>query len=47
MEKEIVRKIDGVGRIIIPTNFRKDLEIKENDDIKIYIQDNKIVLEKV
>ena len=46
MEKEKVRKIDGLGRIIIPIELRKNLNINENDEIKIYMQDKKIILEK-
>lgn len=46
MEKEKARKIDGLGRIIIPIELRKSLNINENDEIKIYIQDKKIILEK-
>ncbi len=42
----IVRKIDNLGRIVIPIELRKRLKIDQNDDIEIKIEDNKIVLSK-
>lgn len=44
--KETVRKIDGLGRVVIPMELRQNLNIGENDEMKIYIQDEKIILEK-
>ena len=46
LKKENVRKIDGIGRIIIPMELRQSLNINENDEMKIYMQDKKIILEK-
>ena len=42
----IVRKVDNLGRIVLPIEIRKVLDIKEKDSIEIFIDDNKIVLEK-
>ena len=42
----IVRKIDNLGRIVIPIELRKRLKIDQNDDIEIKIANNKIVLSK-
>ena len=43
----IVRKIDELGRIVIPKELRKALTIKNDDDIEITIvDDKKIILEK-
>ena len=42
----IVRKIDDLGRIVIPKELRKSLNIKNSDDLEIKITDNKIILEK-
>ena len=47
MEKEKIRKMDGIGRIIIPMKLRQNLKINENDEMKIYMQDRKIILEKI
>lgn len=42
----IVRKIDELGRIVIPKELRKTLNIKNSDDIEINISENKLILEK-
>ena len=42
----IVRKVDELGRIVIPKELRKTLNIKNSDDLEITIDNNKIVLEK-
>ena len=42
----IVRKVDNLGRIVLPIEIRKVLDIKEKDSIEIFIDDGKIVLEK-
>ena len=43
----ISRKIDELGRIVIPMEIRNNLNIKEKDDFYIYVEDTKIILEKV
>ncbi len=42
----IVRKVDELGRIVIPKELRKNLNIKNSDDLEITIDNDKIVLEK-
>lgn len=42
----IVRKIDELGRIVIPKEIRNVLGIHSNDDLEIFIDDMKIVLTK-
>lgn len=42
----IVRKIDELGRIVIPKEMRKVLDIKHNDCIEISMKDSDIVLHK-
>ena len=42
----IVRKVDNLGRIVLPIEIRKVLDIKEKDSIEIFIDDGKIILEK-
>lgn len=41
-----IRKIDNLGRIVIPMDIRKALEIKEWDELRIYLDDNTIKIEK-
>ncbi len=43
----IVRKIDDLGRIVIPKEIRKNLRIRVGDPLEIYIEkDGKVILEK-
>lgn len=44
---KIERKIDELGRVVIPIETRKKLGIKEGDTLAIDIEDKKITLEKV
>lgn len=41
-----IRKIDDLGRIVIPMEIRKTLNIQNNDIINFEISDQKIVLSK-
>lgn len=42
----IVRRLDDLGRLVIPKEIRKQYQLKEGDSIEIYIDQDKIVLEK-
>ena len=42
----IVRRIDSVGRFVLPIELRRTLEIGESDSLEIFIEDNTIVLKK-
>jgi len=42
----ILRKIDGLGRIVIPMEIRNKLEISQNDPLEIHVEGNSIVLRK-
>jgi len=41
------RKVDALGRIVLPVELRKEFEIEENSDIDICVIDDQIVLKKV
>ena len=43
----ISRKVDELGRIVIPIEVRKELGIKDGESLDISVIDNKIVLEKI
>ncbi len=34
----IVRKVDELGRIVIPIELRRTLEIKEKDPVEIFVE---------
>ncbi|WP_345805487.1 AbrB/MazE/SpoVT family DNA-binding domain-containing protein [Bacillus subtilis] len=42
----IVRKVDELGRIVLPKELRRILKINERDPIEIFVEDEKIVLRK-
>ena len=42
----IVRKVDELGRVVIPIELRRTLDIQEKDPIEIYVDDDKIILKK-
>lgn len=42
----IVRKVDGLGRIVLPVELRTKFNIEEKDALEIYTEDNTIVLKK-
>lgn len=42
----IVRKVDELGRIVLPAELRRTLDIGERDELEIYLDDDKVVLKK-
>lgn len=47
METVIVRKIDDLGRIVIPAETRRLFNIHEGDEMKISVENSAIVLRKL
>lgn len=43
----IVRKVDELGRIVIPMELRNKLKIGEKDPIEIYVDGNSVILKKL
>ncbi len=42
----IVRRIDELGRIVIPKELRKTLKIKEGESLEVFINNDEIILKK-
>lgn len=42
----IVRKMDGLGRVVIPKETRKLLSIKEGDSLEIFQDEKDIILKR-
>lgn len=43
----IVRRIDEVGRIVLPKELRKMFNLKENEDaLEIFVEGDRIILKK-
>ena len=42
----IVRKVDELGRIVLPIELRRTLDIAEKDALEIYVEGSSIILKK-
>ena len=42
----IVRKVDELGRIVIPIELRRTLDIAERDPLEIFVSEDMIMLKK-
>ena len=42
----IVRKVDELGRIVLPSELRKSLGIEIKDSLEIYVSGDSIILKK-
>ena len=41
----IIRKVDELGRIVLPIELRRTLDIAERDELEIYMENDRICLE--
>lgn len=42
----IVRKVDELGRVVLPIELRRTLNISEKDALEIYVDEENIILKK-
>ena len=42
----IVRKLDELGRITLPIELRRNLDVNERDPLEIFVDDDKMILKK-
>ena len=42
----IVRKVDELGRIVLPIEMRRTLDIAEKDSLEIYVEGSSVILKK-
>ena len=45
-ETGIVRCIDGLGRIVLPKEMRKCMNIDSGDELEIFVEEDRIILKK-
>ena len=43
----VVRRIDELGRVVIPKEIRRNLLIRDGENLEIFIEDNNIILKKI
>lgn len=42
----IVRKVDELGRVVIPIELRRTMGIEEKDSLEIFVDSDRIILRK-
>lgn len=42
----IVRKVDELGRIVLPIEMRRTLDIAEKDTLEVYVEGDSIILRR-
>lgn len=42
----IVRKVDELGRVVLPMELRRSLDIGIKDSLEIYVDGNSVILKK-
>jgi AbrB family transcriptional regulator, transcriptional pleiotropic regulator of transition state genes len=42
----IVRKVDELGRVVIPIELRRTLDINIKDPLEIYVDNDRVILKK-
>lgn len=42
----IVRKIDELGRIVLPIETRRQLDLEPKDGVEIFVDEDRIILKK-
>lgn len=42
----MIRALDDLGRIVLPIEMRRNLNIAERDPLEIYVEGNTIILKK-
>lgn len=42
----IVRKVDSLGRVVLPIELRRTLDVSEGDPLEIYVDGETVMLKK-
>ena len=42
----VIRRVDELGRVVLPRELRRTLHIQEKDPLEIFVDGNKIILRK-
>jgi transcriptional pleiotropic regulator of transition state genes len=46
MQIKIIRKIDRLGRIVIPNDIRKTLKLQSGDTVEIKVENGAVIVKK-
>jgi len=42
----MIRKLDDLGRIVLPAELRKNLRLENQDELEIFVEGERIILQK-
>ena len=42
----MIRQVDGLGRVVLPMDYRKALDVHDGDELEIILKRNKIIIKK-
>ena len=42
----IVRRIDDLGRVVLPVELRRTLDLENGDSLEIFVEDDRVILKK-
>ena len=42
----IVRRIDDLGRVVIPKELRKTMDMEPKEPLELFVEDDKVILKK-
>ena len=42
----IIRAIDSFGRIVLPSELRKVMDVKAGDNLEFFTEDNRVIIKK-
>ena len=46
IKQEVIRRLDSLGRVVIPIHIRKKINLSEEDSLEIEIHDSEIIMRK-
>lgn len=46
MKRSVTRRLDDLGRIVIPSDFREELGMEPGEKIEIYIEEGRVILKR-
>lgn len=47
MKRSVTRRLDDLGRIVIPSDFREELGMEPGEKVEIYIEEGRVILKRV
>jgi len=46
MRRGNTRRVDGIGRIVVPSEFREELDLSPGDPVEFKVQGKQLVIQK-